>query len=103
MEEGLEIVRAVRQRQDGYKRNPFDEVECGRHYARSMASWALIPALSGFSWDGRTGRMRLDPKIHADDFRCFFSTGKAWGTCRQRRDENGDVKQEFAVIYQPGP
>lgn len=102
VEEGLEIVRAVRQRQDGYKRNPFDEVECGRHYARSMASWALIPALSGFSWDGRTGRMHLDPKIHADEFRCFFSTGKAWGTCRQRRDENGEVKQEFTVIYQPG-
>ena len=45
--------------------------------------------------------MHLDPKIHAEDFRCFFSTGKAWGTCRQRREENGDVKQEFTVIYQP--
>ncbi len=42
----LDIVAACRARYDGYRRNPWDEVECGHHYARSMASWALLPALS---------------------------------------------------------
>lgn len=34
----------VRDRYDGRRRNPFDEVECGHHYARSMASWGLVEA-----------------------------------------------------------
>src|SRR5262249_39997847 len=49
--EGLEIVKAVRDRYDGAKRNPWDEVECGHHYARAMASWSLLLALSGFEYD----------------------------------------------------
>ena len=44
VEEGLEIVSAVRDRHDGVRRNPWDEVECGHHYARSMASWWLLLA-----------------------------------------------------------
>lgn len=40
----LRIVEAIRARYDGRRRNPFDEVECGRHYVRSMASWGLIEA-----------------------------------------------------------
>ena len=44
--EGLEVAKAVRDRHDGRKRNPFNEPECGSFYARSMASWALLDA-----WD----------------------------------------------------
>ncbi len=33
-------IRAIRDRYDGARRNPFDEAECGHHYARAMASWA---------------------------------------------------------------
>ncbi|MBC7364647.1 MAG: hypothetical protein H5U07_08960 [Candidatus Aminicenantes bacterium] len=36
--EGLTIVKAVRYRYDGRCRNPWDEVECGHHYARAMSS-----------------------------------------------------------------
>jgi uncharacterized protein (DUF608 family) len=43
-EEALKIVRAVRARHDGYKRNPFNEPECGHNYARSMASWNCLLA-----------------------------------------------------------
>lgn len=99
VDEGLAIVRALRRRHDGFKRNPFDEVECGHHYARSMASWALIPALSGFARDRETGLMRLDPKIHTEDFRCFYSTGDAWGVARQYKDGNGETRQLFTELY----
>jgi len=99
VEEGLDIVRAVRQRHDGYKRNPFDEVECGRHYARSMASWALLLALSGFSYDRKTGQMQLNPRIQPEDFHCFYSTGDAWGVARQWKDKTGKFRQEFTELY----
>jgi hypothetical protein len=46
----LEIIMAIRARYDGLKRNPFNEAECGHHYARAMASWAAILALSGFEY-----------------------------------------------------
>lgn len=99
VEEGLEIVRAARSRHDGFRRNPFDEVECGHHYARSMASWALIPALSGFSWGPADGTMRMAPRIKQDDFRCFYSTGTSWGSCRQWRDEQGRLQQAFEPYF----
>ena len=42
--EALQVVRAVRDRHDGLKRNPFNEPECGHNYARSMASWNCLLA-----------------------------------------------------------
>ncbi len=81
--EGLEIVAAVRDRHDGRRRNPWDEVECGHHYARSMASWALLPALSGFSCDVDRQRLRFAPAIHRDEFRSLFTCGKGWGIFAQ--------------------
>jgi non-lysosomal glucosylceramidase len=41
----LRIVEDVRSRYDGRRRNPFDEVECGHHYVRAMASWGLVESL----------------------------------------------------------
>lgn len=83
VDEALEIVRAVRDRYDGVRRNPWNEVECGNHYVRSMASWGLLLALTGCRWDGRDQTLRLAPVAAAragDRFATFFSTGTAWGT-----------------------
>ena len=49
MDEGLQIVAAVRSRYTGRVRNPWNEYECGNYYARAMSSYALLIALSGFS------------------------------------------------------
>lgn len=38
------VVRDIRNRYDGRKRNPFDEAECGHHYARALASWTVLRA-----------------------------------------------------------
>ena len=99
LDEGLTIVKAVRDRHDGVKRNPWDEFECGHHYARSMSSWGLILALSGYQCDMSEKRISFTPRINGDDFRCFWSTGTAWGTFTQKRDANGSLTHNVEVIH----
>lgn len=97
--EGLTLVKAVRSRYDGYKRSPFNEVECGFHYVRSMASWAILTALSGFHADLVNGVLEFDPKINRENFSCFFSTGKAWGIYRQHADGTGKLVCAVETLY----
>ncbi len=91
LREGLSVCKAVRDRHDGIKRNPFNEFECGNHYARSMANYAYLLALSGFSYDARSNVLRLAPRIFSDDFQCFYSVEDAWGTIRHERHDGGTV------------
>lgn len=84
VEEGLAIVKGVRDRHTGERRNPWDEFECGHHYARSMASYALLTALSGFSYSAPGQRIGFAPQVEAGDFRAFFCVGSGWGTYRQK-------------------
>ena len=86
VEEGLAVAAAVRARFDGRRRNPWDEQECGHHYARAMASWALVPALSGFHYSAPQRALWLEPMLGGDDFRCFFSVPGAWGTVSLQGD-----------------
>lgn len=99
VKEGLTLVKALRLRYDGYKRSPWNEVECGFHYARSMASWAVLTALCGFQADMVKGVMEFDPKINRENFSCFFSTGKAWGIYRQHIDDDGKVACSVETLY----
>ncbi len=83
LEEGLKVVKSIRDRYDGYHRNPWDEFECGHHYARSMASYGLLIALSGFSYDKGAGYLGFSPKIHQDSFKCFWALDDVWGIYNQ--------------------
>lgn len=89
LDEGLRIVEAVRARHSGHNRNPWDEYECGHHYARAMSSWSLITALSGYHYNAAKGHLAFAPRINEDSFTCFFSTGTAWGLFYQTRE--GDI------------
>jgi non-lysosomal glucosylceramidase len=109
--EGLSLVKAVRDRHDGIRRNPWDEVECGHHYVRSMASWALVIAMSGFTCDMTSGRVSFAPAVPGE-FRSFFSTGKCWGIYARTADpatgklvERIEVKRGDAqgIRLAPGP
>jgi non-lysosomal glucosylceramidase len=103
IDEGLTIVKTVRERHDGYRRNPWNEAECGYHYARSMSSWAVFIALSGFRFDMTKGYISFDPHIRTDDFSTFWSTGKAWGTYRQKKDaQTGKTIFDIEVLYGNG-
>jgi hypothetical protein len=77
--QGLEIVRACRARYDGKSRNPFDEYEWGHWYARAMASYGLIQALSGARYDAVDGVLHMRPAV-IGDFRSFLSTATGYGT-----------------------
>jgi non-lysosomal glucosylceramidase len=83
--EGLETIRDVRARYDGRKRNPFDEAECGHHYARAMASWAAVLALTGFSYSAVERRLT----VAAAPGRHFWASGYAWGECTIAGRGNG--------------
>jgi hypothetical protein len=84
LEEGLSLVLAVRERHDGVKRNPWNEAECGHHYARSLASYGLLVALSGFKCDIPNRALSFEPKIETNEFECFFAAGTGWGIFRRR-------------------
>ncbi|MEK7475747.1 MAG: GH116 family glycosyl hydrolase [Candidatus Coatesbacteria bacterium] len=86
MTEGLAIVHAVRRRYDGRWRNPFDEYECGHWYARAMASYGLLQALSGARYDAVEQVLYLDPAVRGD-FRAFISTARGFGTVGIRRGQ----------------
>jgi len=98
LEEGLSIVKAVRDRYDGWRRNPWDEVECGHHYARAMSSWALLLALSGYSYSGPEMRMGFAPALQAGDFRTFWSAGSGWGSYFQKTREEKLLKAGVSVL-----
>ncbi len=98
VDEGLCIVKGVRERHDGERRNPWNEFECGSHYARSMASWGLLTALSGYEFDAVQGRVSFAPRLHAQDFRTFWSLDSGWGSYAQRL-EDGCAEVELSVAY----
>jgi hypothetical protein len=76
-QEGIEAVNNVRARYDGERRNPWNEPECGHHYARAMSSWSTLLAAGGFRYHG--GEQFV--AIHAaPGLRSFWSTASGWGT-----------------------
>jgi len=92
--EGLRVVSAARSRYDGKRRNPFNEAECGYHYARAMASWASVLAWSGFHYSAvdKTMSFAAKPGKH------FWSNGYSWGTCIISRKGN-KFSAELSVLY----
>jgi hypothetical protein len=78
--EGIEIVESARRRYDGEKRNPWDETECGPHYARAMSAWAALLALNGFRYQGHDKRLAVKPHMLTPVTQSFWSTGTGWGS-----------------------
>lgn len=93
---GLKCIAAIRSRYDGRKRSPFDEAECGHHYARAMASWAGVLALTGFRYSGVEGAIEFASSKRPSTV--FWSNGYAWGTCR-RRPIRGGIELALTVLH----
>ncbi len=111
--DALKVVRGVRDRYDGRKRNPYNEIECGNNYARSMASFALLMIDSGFFFDlpNRTIGFDPQPDLLGTDFTSFWSLDGAWGTVRVRPDLSTEIRvlegalrvSRIRVPYMPAP
>jgi hypothetical protein len=96
--EGLSVMKAVHERYHAAKRNPYDEVECSSHYARSMASYGIYLAACGFSYHGPKGEIGFAPKISPEDFKCAFTTAEGWGSFSQEMD-NGKLSASIELQY----
>ena len=97
VDQGMTIVRAVRSRYDGAKRNPWAEIEAGWHYTRGMASWSLLTAFSGVSCSVPDQRIEFSPVSETGEFTTFWSCGAGWGTYTQATGD-GERRWELIVV-----
>ena len=88
------VVKAIRDRYDGEKRNPFNEIECGSNYARSMASFALLPLYSGFTFDMTEQRIGFAPKDAKGTY--LFSVCESWG-----KAQFGENRMTLSIFEKP--
>ena len=96
--EGLAVTRAVHERYDAAKRNPWNEIECGDHYARSMASYGVYLAACGFQYHGPNQHIGFAPKLSPENFKCAFTAAEGWGSYEQIKQRDA-LKAEIAVRW----
>jgi len=94
--EGLAITRAIHDRYHPARRNPWNEVECGDHYARAMASYGVYLAACGFEYHGPRGHLAFAPRIRPEEFRAAFTAAEGWGTLAQTR--TGKTQQNSVAV-----
>ncbi len=106
-EKGLQMIRAIRERYDGEKRNPWNELESGSNYARSMASYSLLLSYSGFRFEMSKGMIGFEPLGNCDDFRSFWSVDRAWGVVRFEKNstsieiKSGEIDIQRLLLRKP--
>ena len=101
---GAQFVRMARSRYDGRSRdgldsgpggNPFNELECGKFYARAMSSWSLLIASQGLVLDGPKGLLGFKPHWQPEGHRSFFTAAEGWGLfIQQRKDKQQSERIE---------
>jgi len=93
VQEALAIIRGVHDRYDGAHHNPWNEVECGDHYARAMASWGCLLGAEGYVYDGPAGKIGFAPRLTPHDFKAFFTAAQGWGSLVQRRGAGAQINR----------
>jgi len=83
--EGLAVTRALHDRYHASRRNPWNEVECGDHYGRSMASYGVYLAACGWEYHGPKRHLGFAPNLTPENFKCAFTSAEGWGTFWQKR------------------
>lgn len=96
--EGLALERAIDDRYAASKRNPWNEVECGSHYGRAMASYGVFLAACGFEYDGPAAHIGFAPRLSPGDFRAAFTAAEGWGSYAQSI-EHGQLRASVTVQW----
>jgi len=97
-EAALKIVLGTRRRYDGRQRSPWNDIECGDHYARAMSSWSMLEAASGQRTSAPDGFLAFAPRSTPERFRSFFISAEGWGTFDQTTSE-GPATAALHVAY----
>jgi uncharacterized protein (DUF608 family) len=98
VDEALTITRAVHERYAAGKRNPYNEIECGDHYARAMASHGVYLSACGFEYHGPHGHIGFAPKLSPEKFAAAFTAAEGWGLYRQAR-RHDELSATIEVRY----
>ena len=98
VQEGLAIARAIHDRYHAARHNPWNEVECGDHYSRAMASYGVFLAACGWEYHGPRGHVAFAPRIGPENFAAPFTSAEGWGTIGQKRAD-GKQTQTIAVKW----
>jgi uncharacterized protein (DUF608 family) len=94
IDDARRIGRMARSRYDGRRRdglnsgpggNPYNELECGKFYARAMSSWSLLIASQGLVLEGPKGLLGFKPNWQPEDHRSLFTAPEGWGLFVQLR------------------
>lgn len=85
VQEGLAVTKSIHERYSPSRRNPYNEIECGNHYSRAMASHGVFVSVCGFEYHGPKGVIRFAPRLTPENFRAPFITAEGWGTFAQQR------------------
>lgn len=94
--EGLAVERAIHERYHPSRRNPWNEIECGDHYARAMASYGVFLAACGYEYHGPRGYIAFSPRLTPENFRAAFTAAEGWGTFTQKRQ--GAAQQDTITV-----
>jgi hypothetical protein len=84
--EGLAVARTIHDRYRASRRNPWNEIEAGDHYARAMASYGAFLAACGWEYHGPKGYLAFSPRMTPEAFRAAFTAAEGWGTISQERE-----------------
>lgn len=99
VDEGMRILKDLRDRYSGERRNPFNEIECGDHYSRAMAGWSVIDALGGVRYDASSATLAFMPAPGREQgLRLPFVGADGWGTLWQH-ETDGRFEVELEVRY----
>jgi hypothetical protein len=94
--EGLDVARDVYERLVAMGML-YNHIECGEHYFRALAAWALLPALQGLVYDRPHAALTFAPKLDAAAFDTVFLLPGVWGRLRQER--TGHLQRNCVQIF----
>lgn len=101
--EATDILKTVRERYDGAKRNPFDEYECGHWYGRALSSYGLLQGYTGIRYDAVNKTLYAN-KQNMKEYTSFLCTETGYGLVHVVQDNisldvfAGDIDVENYVL-----